>query len=139
VLRDGEAYDSARAKNEAGPTAIMVVHDLVEEAMQDRAPMNLPPVLKNALDRYRKIYETMEPADARYLTNHRGHLMFLKDEERHIVDADLIKNMSWTATKPELVERLRALKEMGFERLSVQIRHPHPSMIDDWWDVFQAV
>lgn len=139
VLREGEAYDAPRVKDEAGPSAIMVVHDLVEEEMQDRAPTKLPPVLAGALERYRPIYEKMEPKDARYLTNHRGHLMFLKPEERDIVDADLIKNMSWTATKAELVERLRALKDAGFERLSVQIRHPHPSMIDDWWDVFQAV
>jgi 5,10-methylenetetrahydromethanopterin reductase len=139
VLREGEAYDAPRVKDEAGPSAVMVVHDLVEEEMQDRAPMNLPPVLRGALERYRQVYEKMEPEDARYLTNHRGHLMFLKPEERDIVDADLIKNMSWTATKPELVERLRALKEMGFERISVQIRHQHPTMLEDWWDVFQAV
>lgn len=139
VLREGEAYDAPRVKDEAGPSAIMVVHDLVEEEMQDRAPMNLPPVLRGALERYRKVYDQMEPKDARYLTNHRGHLMFLKPEERDIVDADLIKNMSWTATKPELVERLRALQEMGFERISVQIRHQHPTMLEDWWDVFQAV
>lgn len=139
VLRDGEAYDSPRIKDEAGPTAIMVVHDLVEAEMQDRAPMNLPPVLAAALERYRPVYQRFAPADARYLTNHRGHLMFLKPEERDIVDAELIKNMSWTATKPELVERLRVLTKAGFERISVQIRHPHPSMIEDWWDVFQAV
>jgi alkanesulfonate monooxygenase SsuD/methylene tetrahydromethanopterin reductase-like flavin-dependent oxidoreductase (luciferase family) len=139
VLRAGEAYDAPRVKDEAGPSAIMVVHDLVEEEMQDRAPMNLPLVLRGALDKYRKVYEKFEPAEARYLTNHRGHLMFLKPEERDIVDADLIKNMSWTATKPELVERLRVLTSAGFERISVQIRHQHPSMIEDWWDVFQAV
>jgi 5,10-methylenetetrahydromethanopterin reductase len=139
VLHAGEAYDAPRVKDEAGPSAIMVVHDLVEEEMQDRAPMNLPPVLRGALDKYRKVYEKFEPADARYLTNHRGHLMFLKPEERDIVDAELIKNMSWTATKPELVERLRVLKDAGFERISVQIRHHIPSMLEDWWDVFQAV
>ncbi|HEY3919609.1 MAG TPA: LLM class flavin-dependent oxidoreductase [Stellaceae bacterium] len=139
VLRPGEAYDAPRVKDEAGPSAIMVVHDLVEAEMQDRAATPLPPVLASALEKYRKLYQRFEPADARYLTNHRGHLMFLKPEERDIVDADLIKTMSWTATKPELVERLRVLKNAGFERLSVQIRHQHPAMIEDWWDVFQAV
>src|SRR5262249_6041703 len=140
VLKDGEAYDSDRAKDQAGPTAIMVVHDLVEEEMQDRArPPSLPPALAKALQRYRPGHERMEPKDARYLTNHRGHLMFLKPEERDIVDADLIKNGSWTATKAELVERLRILKNAGFHRISVQIRHNHPAMIKDWWDVFQAV
>ena len=139
VLKEGEAPDSARAKDQAGPTAIMLVHDLVEQDLQDRARGAMPPALTTALERYRKVYDRFEPADARYLSNHRGHLMFLKPEERDICDAELIKNFSWTATKPELVERLRALRDAGFEHVSVQIRHQHPAMIEDWWDVFQAV
>jgi 5,10-methylenetetrahydromethanopterin reductase len=139
VLKDGEAVDSDRAKDQAGPTAIMLVHDLVEEDMQDRAPAALPPPLAAALARYRRLYDRMEPADARYLANHRGHLMFLKPEERDICDGELIKNFSWTATKPELQERLRILRDAGFARISVQIRHGHPAMIDEWWDVFQGV
>jgi 5,10-methylenetetrahydromethanopterin reductase len=139
VLKEGEAYDSPRAKDQAGPTAIMVLHDLVEQELNDRARGAMPPVLAGALERYRKIYERMEPADARYLTNHRGHLMFLKPEERDIVDADLIKNMSWTATKRELQERLRVMRDAGFEHISVQIRHNHPEMIEEWWEVFQGI
>jgi 5,10-methylenetetrahydromethanopterin reductase len=139
VLKDGEAYDSPRAKDQAGPTAIMLVHDLVEEDMQDRAPSALPPTLTAALEKYRRLYQSMEPADARYLANHRGHLMFLKPEERDICDGELIRNFSWTGTKPHLQERLRALRDAGFERVSVQIRHGHPAMLEDWWDVFQGV
>ncbi len=140
VLRDGEAYDSDRVKDEAGPTAIMLTHDLVEEDMQDRAPGGqLPPVLAAALEKYRRLYERMEPADARYLSNHVGHLMFLKPEERAICDGELIRNFSWTAPKAELVARLRALKDAGFHRISVQIRHTHPGMLEDWWDVFAGV
>jgi len=139
VLKSGEAYDSPRAKDEAGPSAIMMVHDLVEQEMQDRARGALPPPLVAALEKYRLVYNRFEPADARYLTNHRGHLMFLKPEERDICDADLIKNFSWTATKPELQDRLRAMRDFGFEHVSVQIRHNHPTMIEDWWEVFQGV
>ena len=139
VLKDREAYDSARAKDQAGPTAIMMVHDLVEDDMQDRARSTMPPVFVAALEKYRKVYERFEPADARYLSNHRGHLMFLKPEERDICDGELIKNFSWTATKPELIERLRALRDAGFQHVSVQIRHQHPEMLKDWWDVFQGV
>ena len=139
VLKDGEAHDSPRAKDQAGPTAIMLLHDIVEEDMQDRAPGSLPPQLLPALEKYRRLYETFEPKDARYLANHRGHLMFLKPEERDICDGDLIRNFSWTATKRELQERLRALRDAGFHHVSVQIRHGHPSMLEDWWDVFQGV
>ncbi len=139
VLKDGEAYDSPRAVAQAGPTAIMVVHDLVEQELKDRERGAMPPALTKALDRYRKVYEGFEPADARYIKNHRGHLMFVKPEERHVVDADLIKTMSWTATKPELVERLRALRDAGFHYISAQVRHTQPEMLEDWWDVFQSV
>jgi 5,10-methylenetetrahydromethanopterin reductase len=65
--------------------------------------------------------------------------MFLKPEERAICDAELIKNFSWTATKPELRERLRIIRDAGFQSISVQIRHGHPTMVEDWWDVFQGV
>jgi len=139
VLKDGEAADSERAKDQAGPTAIMMVHDLVEQELQDRERGALPPILVGAIDKYRKVYERFEPADARYLSNHRGHLMFLKPEERDIVDANLVKNFSWTATKRELQERLRVMRDAGFQHMSVQIRHSQPQMLEDWWDVFQGV
>ncbi|HXQ53849.1 MAG TPA: LLM class flavin-dependent oxidoreductase [Stellaceae bacterium] len=139
VLKEGEAYDTDRVKDQAGPTAIMLVHDLVEQDMQDRAPGPMPPPLAAALERYRKLYERMEPADARYLSNHRGHLMFLKPEERDICDAELIKTFSWTGTRRELQERLRAIRNAGFHHIAVQIRHGHPAMLEDWWDVFQGV
>ncbi len=140
VLRDGEAYDSERIKDEAGPSAMLLIHDLVEEDMQDRAaPGPFPPAFAAAFEKYQALYARMEPKDARYLANHVGHLMFLKPEERAICDAELIKNFSWTATKAELRERLRALKDAGFHRVSVQIRHNHPSMLEDWWDVLEGV
>ncbi|MGH7091087.1 MAG: LLM class flavin-dependent oxidoreductase [Stellaceae bacterium] len=139
VLRPGEPYDSPRVLDEAGPTAVMLLHDYAEEELHDRALPPVSPALAPALERYRALYKSFEPADARYIANHRGHLMFLKPEERALCSADMIRTMTWTATKPDLVERLRALKAAGFHRISVQIRHGHPGMIEDWWDVFQAV
>ncbi len=140
VLRDGERYDSERVKDEAGPSAMLLIHDLVEEEMQDRAPGGpFPPAFAAAFEKYKALYQRMEPPDARYLQNHVGHLMFLKPEERALCDAELIRNFSWTAPKAELRARLEELKDAGFHRISVQIRHNHPSMLEDWWDVFQGV
>jgi 5,10-methylenetetrahydromethanopterin reductase len=139
VLRPGEAYDSDRAKDEAGPTAVMLLHDYVEEELHDRALPPVPPAMAPALERYRALYERMEPKDARYIPNHRGHLMFLKPEERDLCSAEMVRTMTWTATKPELAERLRALKDAGVHRISVQIRHNHPAMLEDWHEVFAAV
>ena len=139
VLKDGEAADSVRAQDQAGPTAVMLLHDLVEEELHDRAPPPVPPALAPALERYRALYKRFEPADARYIANHRGHLMFLKEGERELCTAEMIKAMTWTATKSELRERLRTLRDAGFHRVSVQIRHNHPAMAEEWWDVFQGV
>ncbi len=139
VLRDNEPYDSPRAKDQAGPSAIMLVHDWVENAQFGSAHGALPPPLAPYVERYREIYARFEPEDARYLANHRGHLMYLKPEERDIVTADLIRGFSWTATKPELQERLRRLRDAGFNHISAQIRHGHPAMLEEWWDVFQGV
>ncbi|HUK61376.1 MAG TPA: LLM class flavin-dependent oxidoreductase [Stellaceae bacterium] len=141
VLRDGEAYGSERIKDEAGPSAMLLIHDLVEEEMQDRAVPSgaFPPAFTAAFEKYKALYARMEPADARYLANHVGHLMFLKPEERALCTGDLIRDFSWTAPKAELRERLKALKEAGFSRVSVQIRHTRPSMLEDWWDVFESV
>jgi 5,10-methylenetetrahydromethanopterin reductase len=139
VLKEGEAYDSERAKDEAGPTAVMLLHDYVEEELHDRALPPVAPTLAPALERYRALYATFEPKDARYIMNHRGHLMFLKPEEREMCSAEMIRTMTWTATKPELVERLRALKDAGFHRISVQVRHNRPEMLEDWHGVFAAV
>ena len=139
VLKDGEALDSARVKDQAGPSAIMLAHDWVEHADFGSARGAMPPPLAPYVEKYRKVYEKFEPADARYLVNHRGHLMFLKPEERDIVDANMIKTFSWTAPKAELQQRLRQLKDAGFQHCSVQIRHHMPEMVDEWWDVFKGV
>jgi len=139
VLKDGEAYDSPRAKDQAGPSAIMLVHDWIENEQFGSAHGALPPPLAPYVERYRPVYQKFQPEDARYLTNHRGHLMFLKPEERDIVDADLIRNFSWTAPQAELQSRLRLLRDAGFHHIAVQIRHNHPEMVDEWWDVFRGI
>jgi 5,10-methylenetetrahydromethanopterin reductase len=81
VLAPGEACDSPRAKAQAGPGAAVVLHNLVEGGFEGAGAASLPPFLAQPLERYREIYLGYDPADARYLTLHRGHLMFLRPEE----------------------------------------------------------
>jgi 5,10-methylenetetrahydromethanopterin reductase len=91
------------------------------------------------LDRYRAIYQTYEPAGARYLENHRGHLMFLRPEEQALCTAELIRAVTLTDTKSALQGRVRQLRDVGYNHLSVHIRHGHPGMLEDWADVFAGV
>jgi 5,10-methylenetetrahydromethanopterin reductase len=139
VLRDGEAFDSPRARAQAGPHATIALHNLVEVAEFGNMGRAVPPSLAPLLERYREIYQAYEPADARYLANHRGHLMFLRPEEHEVCTADLIRAMTFTGTRPELRERLRELRAAGYNHFAISIRHGHPEMLEDWADVFAGV
>ena len=74
VLRDGEAADSPRARAQAGPSATMIFHDLAEQEELGSLGFKLPPQFQAQLNAYRAIYGSYQPPDARYLSNHRGHL-----------------------------------------------------------------
>jgi 5,10-methylenetetrahydromethanopterin reductase len=139
VLAEGEAADSGRAKAQAGPTATIALHSLVEREQFGDLGRPIPPALTPLLERYRKIYLGYEPADARYLSNHRGHLMFLRPEEHEICTAELIRATTFTATRAELRERLRELGRAGFAQAGITIRHGHPEMLEEWADVLEGV
>ncbi|MDB5697300.1 MAG: hypothetical protein JWN69_104 [Alphaproteobacteria bacterium] len=145
VLDDGERADSPRAKAQAGPSAAMVFHNQVEQEDRQTAgaagtSMGVPPQFLPQLEAYRKMYATYEPADARYLTNHRGHLMFLKPGEEAQMTEDVIRAFTFTGTKSELVERLRQLKSDGLSQFGVEIRYGHEEeMLQKWADVFSMV
>ncbi len=65
--------------------------------------------------------------------------MFVKPEEAHLCTAELIKATIFTVTKFELVERLRALRDAGYEHFSITIRHGQPQMLGEWADIFAAL
>ena len=90
-------------------------------------------------ERYRKIYMSYEPADARYLSNHRGHLMYLKPEEHEFCTAELIRSATWTATKPELQERVRELSQAGYRHVAINMGYGHPERLEEWAEVFEGV
>jgi alkanesulfonate monooxygenase SsuD/methylene tetrahydromethanopterin reductase-like flavin-dependent oxidoreductase (luciferase family) len=139
VLKDGEAADSPRARAQAGPQAMVALHNVVEAAEFGNMGRGVPPELTPLLERYRQIYEKYEPADARYLSNHRGHLMVLRPEEHEVCTADLIRTVTLTATRAELRERLRELGRMGYTHCAIGIRHGQPQMLEEWADVFEGV
>jgi 5,10-methylenetetrahydromethanopterin reductase len=139
VVGDGEAFDSPRVKALAGPHATIALHNLVEAEQFGNMGRGVPPQLAPILERYRAIYSKYEPADARYLSNHRGHLMFLRPEEQEVCTADLIRALTFSGTRSELRERIRELGALGYTHLSVHIRHGHPEMLEEWAEVFAGV
>ncbi len=136
VLAEGEAPDSPRAKAQAGPGAAIVFHNLVEAAELGSIGYPVPPRFQPQFEAYRKIYESYRPEDARYLSNHRGHLMFLRPEEQDIITGDLIRAFTFTGTKAELADGLRALKAAGYSQFGCHIRNGHEmAMLEDWHEV----
>jgi 5,10-methylenetetrahydromethanopterin reductase len=139
LLADGEPYDSPRAKAIAGPHAMSGLHGLVEaEELGFKRPP-LPAELAPLLDGYRKTFLSYQPPDARYISNHRGHLMFLRPEEHEFCSAGLIRARTFTGPRAELLDRLRALSDAGFDEFSITIRHGRPEMLEEWADLFAAL
>jgi len=78
------------------------------------------------------------PQGAHYLENHRGHLMFVKSEERPFVTAELIRRTTYTATAKELKERFAAIAEAGFTEVAIQIVPGQEHAIEDWGRIRRA-
>lgn len=135
VLADGEPCDSPRARAQAGPMASVFFHAGIESTIDEI----LPPDLRAVLGEYRKLYESYEPADARYLSLHRGHLVFVRPEEERFVTADMIRGSTLTGTADDLRERIRRVRDAGFDQLTVQLVHGHESAIEDWARLFDSV
>jgi len=140
VLRDGEAADSPRARAQAGPSATMIFHDLAEQEELGSLGFKLPPQFQAQLNAYRAIYGSYQPPDARYLSNHRGHLMFLRPEEQVLITPDLIRSLTFTGTEPELIDSVRAVQAAGFNQFAVLLRAGHEfAMLEDWHRVLWKV
>ncbi|MBL4709273.1 MAG: LLM class flavin-dependent oxidoreductase [Flavobacteriales bacterium] len=138
VLEAGESCDSPRVRAQAGPFAAVIPHNLVESGVGD---LNMPAASDTAsmMEGYRAAYDKYEPADAKYLTVHRGHAMFLRPEDEALVSGDFIRDVTFTGEVDELRDRLRALRDAGFDRWAVQIPEKYPEAIDDWARVIEGV
>ncbi|HKC51598.1 MAG TPA: LLM class flavin-dependent oxidoreductase, partial [Myxococcota bacterium] len=139
VLRKGERADSKRAVAQGAPLAAAFFHDLVERGQLGEVMGSLPPFVAEAVERYRKLYERYEPADARYLTLHRGHLMFLRPEERPLYTKEIVEAFSFTATAPVLRERVEELRDAGYSQLTVQLVEGHEDALSDWAEVLKPL
>lgn len=140
VLKPGEAADSPRAKAQAGPAAAMIFHNFVEQEEFGSMGFPAPPQLKREFDAYRELYRGYTPEDARYLSVHRGHLMFLRPEEAPLMTDAVIRALTFTGTEAELVEGVRALKAAGYSQFGVHIRNGQEmAMLQDWAEVFAKV
>jgi len=132
VLKPGESPTSKRALAQAGPLAAVLFHDLVERGTLGEVIGALPPFLSAAVKQYAKIYEQYEPADARWLAVHRGHLMFVRPEEKPFLSKELIENFTFTGTADVLRERVETLRAAGYSQFTVQLVEGQEDALTDW-------
>ncbi len=138
VLDDGEAFDSDRAKAQAGPLCAVAFHNFVE--MEERGSLfPLDPALQGTLDEFKKLYANYEPADAKYLNLHAGHLIYLRDDEKDLITGDHIQGMTFTGTKSQIRDKVAAVRDGGYSQLTVQIVQDPEDAVDDWAEVFDGM
>ena len=133
VLQPDEPSDSDRAMAQAGPRAAVMLHRAADEALSG-LPNSSPvsPELAEPVAGYVELAKTFTPQDARYLTNHRGHLMAVKDIERPFVTAEMIRQTTFTGGEADLRERIAALRDGGYTQFTIQLVPGHEAAIEDW-------
>ena len=137
VLKDGESADSERAMAQAGPRAAVMLHRAADEALAGLKP-GVAMLSTPEIDSYIEFARGFKPEDARYLENHRGHLMFVKPEEKKFVTAKMIAETSFTASEAEIKKRIEALKAAGYSQFTIQIVPGQEKAIEDWGRIRKA-
>jgi 5,10-methylenetetrahydromethanopterin reductase len=139
VLAAGEPADGPRAMAQAGPRAAVLLHRAADAAMSGwQNTSDVPEAIAAQVAGYIKVAQHFEPADARYLMNHRGHFIFVKDEERKFITADLIRRTTFTATEPEIKQRIEALRGAGYSQFVIPITPGSEAAIEDWGRIRKA-
>ena len=140
VLQPNEAADSDRAMAQAGPRAAVLLHRAADEALAGLPNSSpVPAELAAAVAGYVELANSFKPADARYLANHRGHLMTVKPIERPFVTADMIRQTTFTGTEPDLLERIAALRDGGYTQFTIQLVPGQEAAIEDWARIARAL
>jgi 5,10-methylenetetrahydromethanopterin reductase len=140
VLQPGEAVDGKRAMAQAAPRAAVLLHRAADEALSGLPNTSpIPPELAEPVAGYVALAKTFKPADARYLTNHRGHLMAVKDIERPFVTAEMIRQSTFTGVEADLIERIAALRDGGYTQFTIQLVPGQEAAIEDWARIAKAV
>ena len=134
VLTGDKGRDDVKVMAEAGPYTAVIFHGAADTAGMFESHRPEGP-LAELLDSYLATHQSYEPDDARYLQNHRGHLMFVRPEESHL-SPDLVRTTSMSGTRNELVDEVGRLKDAGYSQLTVQLIHGHEEAIEEWAEVF---
>ncbi|MEM6484006.1 MAG: LLM class flavin-dependent oxidoreductase [Pseudomonadota bacterium] len=135
ILEPGEGFDSDRAMAQAGPYVSVFFHNLVETSEPGSMESVLGKVLSDQLESYREVYLSY-PEGERHLYNHRGHLMYVREDERFLVTPELIESLTFTGDAASLSARLAALEAAGYSQFCIQLVEGQLDAIEGWASLF---
>jgi 5,10-methylenetetrahydromethanopterin reductase len=139
VLEDGEPADGPRGMAMAAPRAAMLLHRAADTVLAGYpTPVAMRPEFASAVEAYVEHAKTFEPKDAYYLSNHRGHLMFVRPDERQFITAEMIRRTSFVGTAADLTQRIGALRDAGFDQVVFSIPPGQEHAIEDWGRIRRA-
>ena len=139
VLEEGEPADGPRGMAMGGPRASMLLHRAADTALANHpAPLAMRPEFRENVEAYVAHAKSFEPRGAYYLENHRGHLMFVRPDERPYITAEMIKGTTFTGTEREIKRRVGAMAEAGFSQVVVSIPPGQEHAIEDWGRIRRA-
>ena len=91
------------------------------------------------MEEYRRQYATYLPADARYLQMHKLHLLAVRPEEERFLTEDVMRMTTFTAPPAELIERIRTLRDAGYDQFTIQLVPGHETALERWAGLFEKV
>jgi 5,10-methylenetetrahydromethanopterin reductase len=139
ILEDGEPVDGPRGMALAAPRAAMLLHRAADTALAGHpTPLAMPPEFAASVEAYVAHARSFPPADAYYLSNHRGHLMFVRPDERPFITAEMIRQTSFIGTAADLTQRIAALADAGFTQVVFSIPPGQEHAVEDWGRIRRA-
>ena len=140
VLEEGEPVDGPRGMALAGPRAATLLHRAADTALAGHPePLAMRPDFAPSVEGYVEHARGFTPQGAHYLRNHRGHLMFVRPDERPFITAEMLRNTSLIGTPRELIPRFEMLRDAGFHQAVLSIPPGQEHAIEDWGRILRAL
>ena len=137
VLGEDQGKNAEKLMLQAAPWTAVMLHNLAES--DPKIYSKLPLKHRSVLEAYLNMYKDYRPADAKYLENHRGHLMYLREEEKKLIDPEFVRATTMSGSKQELRDKFLLLAESGYEDFVVQLIPGEEDAIEEWAEVFSAM
>lgn len=137
VLEEGEPVDGPRGMALAAPRAAMLLHRAADTALASYpTPIAMRPEFAASAEAYVAYARSFN--EPYYLSNHRGHLMFVRPDERQFITAEMIQRTSFIGTAAVLTQRIAALADAGFSQVVFSIPPGQEHAIEDWGRIRRA-